>query len=413
MRVQGTGNPQLMKRLNRSLVLEALRRGPVSRAGLAHDLALSAATVSVIVDELIKEDLVQESGRGKSGGGRKPILLTLKARSRLAIGVDVAVSRIRAALTDLDGNVLNQATVPGDATSPERFIACLSEAILETMPADPRDMRRIIGIGVGCPGLASRGVLHYSSSLDLEDVAVASPLRRKFKAEVVLDNDMNVRALAENQFGSGCGFRNMIYVSIDEGIGAGILIDGNVYRGVAGGSGEFGHMTVDVNGPQCKCGNRGCLGVMAGGRAMRAQAVRLVDQGAKTLLESLCEGDSTRLTLDHLFQAIEAGDRVGAAIFDDAMTYLGAAMANLVNLFAPECIVLGGGLVERAGPKVMAAVKEGVRRRALPVQGDRVQIRTSELGDRAGVVGAAAMVIQRFLGVEIPVEAERIRSTAT
>src|SRR5690554_1232012 len=118
MRVQGTGNPQLMKQLNRSLVLKALRRGPASRAELAHDLALSAATVSVIVDELIKEDLVQESGRGESGGGRKPILLTLNARSRLAVGVDVALSRIRAALTDLEGNVVTEAEAPGETGSP-------------------------------------------------------------------------------------------------------------------------------------------------------------------------------------------------------------------------------------------------------------------------------------------------------
>lgn len=394
-----TGNSRLMKRINRSLLLEAIwSQGPVSRADLAKSMRLSPATVSAIIDQLIKEGLVFEQGLGESQGGRRPVLLSLNPNARTVVAVYVSVDGIQAALTNLHGAVLRQASFPIDLTSAQSALQGIEAAVASLLPDAQTLGAPVLGIGVACPGLIDRhrGVLRYSTSLGQEQLAIGPTLEQKFGLLTVVDNDQNAAALAELHVGVGQGHSNFVYISVDSGIGAGIVIDGSLYGGSLGAAGEFGHITVDVNGPPCRCGNRGCLGVLAGGAAMLSQAVRMVQQRADTALADYCNSDIGRLRIEHVMRGVREKDRVAVSIFEMAMEYLGAGVASLVNLMAPELIILGGSVVRQSGSRVIDSVSSAVHQRALRAHCDHIRIVSASEGPNSGLIGAALLVIHGF-----------------
>lgn len=394
-----TGNSQLMKRINRALVLEAIwSRGPISRADLAKEMRLSPATVSAIVDQLINEGLVDEKGLGQSQGGRPPVLVSLNPDARTVLALYIQVECIQGAVTNLLGDLLHQSTHPIDLTSPDHLLQSIVQAIAQLLTvAEPLD-RPILGIGIACPGLIEKktGYLRYASSLGMESVPIGPALHEQLSLPILVDNDQNAAALAELHLGAGAGANNFIYIALDGGIGAGLIIDGSVYGGAWGAAGEFGHMTIDVNGPPCRCGNRGCLGVMASGAAMLAQATCMLNQGVDTSLAQVCGGDPQKLRLDHFMQAVREGDRVARNIFDISMEYLGAGVSSLVNLLSPELVVVGGSVTRAAEEIVLAALGTAVQQRILPSHRENVRIVAAQAGPHSGLIGAALLIIHNF-----------------
>ncbi|NLN28577.1 MAG: ROK family transcriptional regulator [Firmicutes bacterium] len=394
-----TGNSQLMKRINRSLLLEAIwSRGPISRAELAKQMRLSPATVSAIVDQLIEEGLVDEKGLGRSQGGRPPVLVTLNPHARTVLALYVHVDGIQGAVTNLHGDVLHQITHPIDLASSDGLLGSIIQAVAKLRAAAQDLGRPVLGIGVACPGLIDKnsGILRYSSSLGVKNVPVGPVVSKRFGMMTLVDNDQNATALAELHLGAGKGTQNFIYISIDGGIGAGIIVDGSVYRGAWGAAGEFGHMTVDVNGPPCRCGNRGCLGVMAGGAAMLSQATYMLHQGVDTALAAACQGDVGKLRIEHFMQAVKENDRTARSIFDVAVEYLGAGVASLVNLLSPELVVVGGSVTREAEQRVVEALQQAVIQRVLPAHRSSVRIVAAQAGPFGGLVGAALLIIHNF-----------------
>jgi glucokinase len=222
------------------------------------------------------------------------------------------------------------------------------------------------------------------------------PLRQWIQDELglptALENDANAAALAEHRFGAGRSTKHMIYVTASTGIGGGFILNGELYNGATGGAGEIGHMTILPQGPHCGCGNRGCLEALASGRAIAREARERVKCGVPTLIADLAEGDPDRISAKLVAQADAQGDIEAQEILDEAMTYLGVGMANLVNLFNPELIVIGGGLT-KMGERLFDPVRRIVDRRAFRTAAQVVKVVPAQLGDDVGVLGAAAVAM--------------------
>jgi glucokinase len=202
-------------------------------------------------------------------------------------------------------------------------------------------------------------------------------------------NDASAAALGEHAFGAGRGVDNMIYITVSTGIGGGIIIDGKLYGGACGAAGEIGHTTIDVNGPRCSCGSVGCLEMLASGKAIAREAQRLISGGAKTCMLELAEGELQNVTAKTVSAAAQRGDATATAVVAKAAAYLGVGLVNLVNIFNPEMIIVGGG-VAKMGDSLLDGARKVVAERAFQLPARAVRIVPSQLGDNAGILGAVA-----------------------
>ncbi|HXW77865.1 MAG TPA: ROK family transcriptional regulator, partial [Acidimicrobiales bacterium] len=271
------GDRQLMVEMNRNLVLNVLRTGAASRADVVRTTGLSPATVSLIVSELIESGLVNEVGEGKSSGGRPPLVLRLDDERNYVVGVKLMRRAISVAVTDLRAEVLYSELVGLEPTEvkPGAVLEALSGAVESVTSKAGLALDQVVGIGVGLAGLveADSGVCRYSPSFGWADVPVAGPISASLGRPVLVDNDVNTLTVAEQWFGRGHGVDNFIVVTVGEGVGAGIVVDGRLYRGASGAAGEIGHLHLDGEGGggsvPCRCGGRGCLEALSSDGAVR------------------------------------------------------------------------------------------------------------------------------------------------
>jgi glucokinase len=208
-----------------------------------------------------------------------------------------------------------------------------------------------------------------------------------------LDNDANLSALGEWRFGGGKGFSDLIYITVSTGIGGGIIAGGKLYRGACGTAGEVGHMTIEVNGPRCNCGNTGCWEALASGTALAREAVRQIREGATTSIIELVEGDLSKVDARIVSLAAQQGDEIAKQLVSRLSYYLGVGLANLVNIFNPELILIGGGLVKMGDLLLEPAIKI-VKERAFSTSANAVSIKPALLGSDSGVLGAVALVLE-------------------
>ncbi|MDI4648314.1 ROK family transcriptional regulator [Cohnella hashimotonis] len=377
-----TGDQALIKRMNTAIVLESVLQGaPLSRADISALTGLNKATVSSLVQDLIDSGLVREIGTGQSSGGRKPVLLEFVAESGYAVGVDLGVNYVRGVLTDLRGNVAVERTAQLSKTSPDEVFGILRPFIQALVDEAPESAFGVVGIGVGVPGLVDRGgAVLYAPNLGWRDVPLQDALNRAFGIPVLIDNEANVGAIGERKFGSGRGIGSMIYVSVGMGIGTGLILQKELYKGAAGFSGELGHLSIEASGPPCRCGNRGCWELYASEQALLARASEA----------GIGEG-----TLDSLLALAEDGDEQARALFAGIGESLGVGIANIVNVFNPEAVVIGNTM-SRARPWLEEAMSRTTEARALNFHLRGIRLLFAELGDRSAVMGAAETAIAAF-----------------
>lgn len=377
-----TGDQALIKRMNTAIVLESVLQGaPLSRADISALTGLNKATVSSLVQDLIDSGLVREIGTGQSSGGRKPVLLEFVAESGYAVGVDLGVNYVRGVLTDLRGGVAVERTARLAKTSPDEVFGILRPFIQALADEAPESAFGVVGIGVGVPGLVDRGgAVLYAPNLGWRDVPLQDALNRAFGIPVLIDNEANVGAIGERKFGSGRGIGSMIYVSVGMGIGTGLILQKELYKGAAGFSGELGHLSIEASGPPCRCGNRGCWELYASEQALLARAAEA----------GIGEG-----TLDSLLALAEGGDEEARALFAGIGESLGVGVANIVNVFNPEAVVIGNTM-SRARPWLEEAMSRTTEARALNFHLRGIRLLFAELGDRSAVMGAAETAIAAF-----------------
>ncbi len=391
-----TGSFQWMKSLNKSVILNKIvNDGPISRAQIAKDTKLTPPTVGSIVKELIEQDIVKESVQGTSQGGRKPTMLVINHLGFYIIGVDAGPTEIECILTDLSGRITaNNTTEITTPISKESFLVTLKNSIHNLLQMNASIEDKIIGIGVAMHGVVdvAEGIALFAPNLDLRDIPIKAELEETFNYTVKVENDARALAIGEVWFGKGKGFASMIAVNIGNGVGAGITINGKLYHGEFSIAGEIGHMTVDLNGKQCECGNRGCLQTVISGPAIAERTTEALKQGEKSTLQSLYEGKLDKITGISVFQAAQQGDSFAQRLLYETGEYIGIGLINLIHTINPSKIIIGGG-VSRSGDFILAAIQKTIRARALTPQAKQTEVVLTDLGDQATALGAVALLL--------------------
>ncbi len=259
------------------------------------------------------------------------------------------------------------------------------------------DLPQLRGISIAAAGAidSEKGLITSSPNLPgWHDVPLRDIVSSKYKVNAFLINDASAAALGEHQFGAGRGVNNLICLTVGTGIGGGIIIDGRLYLGQSGSAGEIGHMTIDVDGQRNHCGNIGCLETLASGTAIAREAIRRIKRGDRSSLTEVVGGEIESITAQKVSVAAQEGDSLASEVIFQAATYLGIGMVNLVNIFNPEMIVVGGGVAE-VGDLLLEPARQVVRERAFQLSAQAVRIVRAQLGDNSGLLGAAVFAFQQ------------------
>jgi glucokinase len=325
-----------------------------------------------------------------------------KKPDTLALGIDLGGTKILTAVANAEGNMLaRDHSITPAREGPPAVIQSILESASRALEQAQITAADLAAIGVGAPGLSNpeTGILFTSPNLpDWKDVPLRDIIERELGKKTFLINDANAAALGELFFGAGRGAKDFIYITLSTGIGGGIIIDGKIYTGSIGTAGELGHMTIDDKGPLCKCGNRGCWETLASGTALARDARQRIEEGSKTSILDYADGDPAKVTAEVIHQAAREGDRLAKECIISTGYYVGVGLANLVNIFNPEVIVIGGGL-SNIGDMLLEPAFEEARRRAFQPSYQAVRFARAELGRNSGVLGAAAFALQKMEGI--------------
>lgn len=367
----------------------------ISRAEIVRCTGLSATTVSALVDVLLQSGFVREVGSGESSGGRPPVLVEFNYSFRHLLGVDMGATHLTVVLMNLAGIILAHRFHRHDvANDPNGTIAALSTLVTETLAAAGQSPANILGMGVAVPAPLAGRQLDQPSSIILpkwEGYNLVGALQSSWLLPIYVENDANAAAIAEKWWGKGKNYSNLAHIKLGTGIGGGLITGGVIYRGDGGTAGEIGHTTIDLNGPLCRCGKRGCLEGYIGAPALIAQVQRLRQERDPDKL-----GPAGPQYIDDIVEAARQGDPLCREVVEQAGRYLGVGIANLLNLLNPGLITLGGAL-PLAGDYFLEAVRSSVRERAIPKAAQEAKIVVSSLGDDDVAIGAATIVLQRAL----------------
>jgi predicted NBD/HSP70 family sugar kinase len=373
------GSVTSLRTANQRRVIEVLRDRPgpteVTQAAIARVTGLAPATVSNIVRELVAADVVETT----AGAGRRGTTVRISRRAGLIAGIDVGHSHLRVALGDMGGTIVGEARQRLAPTHALDEALDAMEALLDKLLLDlQQDRNAVVTAGMGLPTpIEAAGRITDASILPgWVGVDPAAVVGRRLDRTVHVDNDANLGALAEHRWGAGRGHRCMAYVKVSSGVGCGLVFDGKVFRGGTGMAGELGHLTIDDDGPLCRCGGRGCLEAYCSISTVRA-----------LLADQLPGAD-----LPEIVQAATRGNAAAVRAIEDAGHHLGWGIAHLANLINPTRIVIGGDLAQ-AGDLLLDAVGVALRRRTLGGVGSSVTLRASALGGRSSVVGAMLLAM--------------------
>jgi predicted NBD/HSP70 family sugar kinase len=367
-----------MRGINRSAVLETIRReSPIARTTIARRLDVSLPTVMRIVQGLAAEGFVRPQGKTEWSGGRRRPLLEFNAEGNVVLGVDMGGTKLYGAISDIGGRILGEAVRERGGASGEQCYDLLTDLIDELLKHEGLRRRRVRGIGVGAPGIThhSEGVVKWAYALNWRDFPLKSRLHKRYRLPITVDNDVNLAALGELWFGVAQNAQNMILITIGSGIGAGIIIDGTLYRGSSEASGEIGHMITGREFLDRSYEDFGALESLASATGIVRHAQKVAKVGRN-------------LTVEQVFQAAQDGVPWAREILQETVEYLSIAIANLSVSFDPELIVLGGALTPYAGmlaDSILTSLRGTIP--SLP------RLEASNLGLQATVMGAIVTVL--------------------
>lgn len=392
-------NLQTIKQSNRATVLNFIRQQePVSRSDIARELNLSPTTASAAVSDLIDSGLVRESGQGASTGGRRPILLEIDPKGGTVISVDVSSAYgrriIRAAALDLKSDILTEVMREQEIEGNAAFLSAISNIIHDLIDSPDVELREAVAIGVSVPGLvnAGSGELVFAN-INVSSLALGSLLAQEFRAPVLVQNSEDAAALGEYRFGAGRGCHSLLYLSVGAGAGVGLVVDGRIYQRGRTSAGEVGHVTLQPDGPLCRCGNRGCFSTLVSSEALVDAVHAALAAGNGPAPAELTGGASD---VPQIMRAARAGQPQCLEAVKAAAEWVGIVMANLINLLNPEVIALGGELFE--GDNYFFSLVQSIAgRRALKDYVPGVRLVRSSLGRRAGLQGVALLALDRLL----------------
>ncbi len=389
-----TANARLIRDQNLSLILNYLlqKSGHTSRAELIRFSQLSGTTISSLVNVLLGVDFIRETGVGKSIGGRKPINLELNPSFRYAAGVDIGSSHLSTVIINLRGQTVARKTIPFDVIHhAEATLIRVEELINQMLQEAHLNLNDLAGIGVSVPapleGEKQDELLTYYMPA-WEGIKILDQFTRIGNIPCYLENDANAGAIAEKWWGIGEKYSSFAFIILGIGVGSGLIINDEIFRGYAGSAGEIGHTTIEANGRLCRCGNRGCMESYVG-----------VNGILEDIKKNVGWNSDKELTIEIVLKNALLGEKTCEAVILNAAHYLGIAIANLINLVNPGIIVLSGVLM-RAEKIIMPEVSKVVKERTLPLRGEKTPLIVSQLGEDVVAIGAATLVIHKSIQLE-------------
>jgi glucokinase-like ROK family protein len=390
--------PEALKLRNQAAIFRTIReRGTISRVEIARSLHLNPSTISRLVDELMVLGLVVEGterGRSTPRGGRRSISLELNPSGGYLVGVDLGGTSMVGGLADLSSEIIARSCTPSKSVAGEdgrESLQKLIELTQELIRSCP-DPSRVWGVGVGAPAmtLSDKGIVTWAPALGWRDLPLKQIMEEALGLPVLVENDVNLAALGEHCCGAGQGVDDLVAIFIGTGIGAGIILDGELYRGASHAAGEVGYMVVDTDSLGRRYDQFGCLETLASGTGIADRARRRIEAGAETILLTLVGGDPENVTAEVVFDAAREGDAVARAVVDETIQYLSLVVANVSCLLDPEMIVIGGGVARSAD-----MLLDGIRQQVDGVVPVMPRLVASALGKDAVIKGAFAMVLRQ------------------
>lgn len=378
---------EMMKERNQKKVLEMIyKKGPISRVDISDKTGLAAATITNIVKKLLELGLVKEAERAPSSGGRKPVLMEINKTGGYFIGIEWGINKVSGVLLNLKSEIVAEKHIQNSDFNFSNFID-LTSHLIEKMENKAGSSDKIIGLGLGIHGPVNprKGLSLYAPHFNWKNKNIKEEMVKLVDYPVFIDNDVRMMALGEKWGGVGKNYDNFIFVNLGYGIGSGIIINGELYYGNDWTAGEFGHMTILEEGPICSCGNQGCL-----------EAVISIDHLVKKYFN---ESEKSNLYLETkqqwtmLNQEAQREKNAARNIILEAANYLGTGLANLVNLFNPRAIILGGDMMT-AEDYILPVVREKVNSKSLQITADGMEIHSSSYRELAGARGAATAVLE-------------------
>jgi glucokinase-like ROK family protein len=374
----------------------------VSRVRLARLTGLSTTTITKLISELLEQGIVAEEGtvmpEGRRGAGRPRTALRLVPGARHALGIHFGVDRVYVGIADLRANLSSCLSLEHPLTrTPAQVLSETAKLAEKAISQSNIDPVQVMGVGVGASGLVDphAGINVFAPNLGWRDVPLRDWFADHLDLPVCVNNNVRAMALAEAMFGAGLDVHALAFVYARIGVGAGFVVDGQLYQGSAAGAGEIGHAAIiPEGGAPCRCGNTGCLETLVSEPAIVHLAEELAERdGAGILAEHLQRGEGS--AFDRILAAARAGDTATQAMLAERARYLGIALASLVNILNPELIVLGG-IYARGQDLVLPVIEATMRQRAFANLGKWVRLQTATFGPHAGVVGAAALALNAF-----------------
>jgi N-acetylglucosamine repressor len=376
-----------------------------SRAELVKLTGLSAGLISAVVRRLIARDLVVESGLEPSKLGRRRVALKLCAGTAYTVGVEIGTFFLRIAINDLAGNVchkLETRTILSDGLS--RVVERCFKSIDQAVNACGVGKDAIVGIGIAHSGVidSNQGVVlsfpRPGQMAEWRSVPLREMVEERFKVPCVVEDSVRMAALLEKQIGVALNLPDFVYIRIGMGIGSCIFINGEPYRGAGGSAGEFGHMTVDENGPLCSCGNNGCLSALASCGAIIQGVASAIRKGVHSRIREIVEDDFDQITIEMILEAAVQNDSLAFRVLNAAAAHIGVALADVVNLLNPFVVIFSGPLFQSNPQLMLEPIQRVIRQRALEKAAHEVQLIVSTLGGDAAALGAARFAAAKSIG---------------
>ena len=381
-------NSGILRTVNEALVLNLIReRRATSRVAIARATRLKQSTITSIVRELLEQNFVVETEFGDSEGGRRPLMLDLKRDRSRTIGVDLGCHRTIIGVSDFAGELVGQRSIP-TTPDPGVFLPQLADAIEQTIAEYVPVAMAIEGIGFGMPGLMDRdeGRIIYAANLDWRNVEVGAYMRKRFSYDLLFEDNVRCAGLAAVWFGSltDLNHKSAIVLVVDEGIGCALIIGGHLYRGATLGAGQAGHMSIDRDGPACRCGNRGCWERIASHEA--------------TLERYNNATNSNVASMPELIERMNRGDQSAKTAIRQTGRYLGEGIAILANLLNPELLILDSALAD-AWPEIEPEIQAVLAERTLKENRESLILRPSPLRKNTTLSGAISLALCRNFAV--------------
>lgn len=391
-------NSDRIKQLNRSLVLKAIHKnGPITKADIASKMKLTFAAIGNITSELEENGIIKVAGYGESNGGRRPALYEMNWNDYFVIALDIGVTKISAAIVNLKADISHEETVfTGEEGCNAPLIETVYKTIDKLLEGPDLPMKNLLGIGVSAPGpiddVAGK-LLSPPNLQNTETVHIKELLEQRYQLMTVVEKDANAAALAEQWFGKTQIHENIMYIFADQGIGGGMIIDSRIFKGFQNSAGEIGHVSIDIDGPRCNCGNFGCLEAMASGIAIIRRVKEEIRRGTQSSLAELYLEQKKELTLEMIIDHGKKGDKLVQNILDETGRYFGIGLANAINFFAPSEIIFGGQIVDLY-PEIIGIAERIAKSRAFSAFASKIELKKSSFGSQSSLIGAASIIQQ-------------------